>query len=483
MVARHLVLTPNRLSRVDLPRRVDPIELLQASLGTSYEVEREIGHGGMGRVYLARDVRHRRPVAIKVLHPEIASALGPDRFLQEIAIAATFVHPSVLPLYDSGSADGVLYYVMPYVDGESLRARLSREGQLGIEEVVRIAGDVASALDYAHGRGVVHRDVKPENILLTSGRALLTDFGLAMSVDGMRGTRTTLSGHIIGTPSYMSPEQGAPGGQVDGRADIYALGCVVYEMLAGEGPFAGATDRAILARHAVDPVPPLRTIRPGLPGELEQAVLRALAKVPADRPAEAGRFAASLVAAPSIPVSRPRRTTGAIGRLLPLIGLLLVAVLPLALEQRTGTVHAASAVAPANRPQLSVGTFANRTGDSTLDQLGGLVTPWLTWGLAGAGMVDVVDSAALEGRAAAARGRPNGIRPAGPVAPQLLVTGSYYRLDSGIVLHATVTELRSGRVVFAADPVFIDPENPGSALGRLQKELVGGIGASIIRGR
>jgi hypothetical protein len=281
----------------------------------------------------------------------------------------------------------------------------------------------------------------------------------------------------------MSPEQGAPGGQVDGRADIYALGCVVYEMLAGETPFAGATDRAVLARHAVDPVPPLRTIRPGLPGELEQAVLRALAKVPADRPAEAGRFAASLVAAPSIPVSRPRRTTRAIGRVLPLIGLLLVAVLPLALEQRTGTVHAASAVAPANRPQLSVGTFANRTGDPTLDQLGGLVTPWLTWGLAGSGMVDVVDSAALEGRAAAARGRPNGIRPAGPVAPQLLVTGSYYRLDSGIVLHTTVTELRSGRVVFAADPVFIDPENPGSALGRLQKDLVGGIGASIIRGR
>jgi serine/threonine-protein kinase len=483
MVTRHLVLSPSRPSRVDPTRRVDPIELLQASLGTSYQVEREIGHGGMGRVYLARDVRHHRPVAIKVLHPEIANALGPDRFLREIAIAATFVHPSVLPLYDSGSAEGVLYYVMPYVDGESLRARLSREGQLGIEEVVRITGDVASALDYAHARGVVHRDVKPENILLTSGRALLTDFGLAMSVDGMRGTRTTLSGHIIGTPSYMSPEQGAPGGQVDGRADIYALGCVVYEMLAGEAPFAGATDRAILARHAVDPVPPLRTIRPGLPGELEQAVLRALAKVPADRPAEAGRFAASLVAAPSISVSRPRRPTGTVGRLLPLIGLLLVAVLPLALEQRAGAAHAASAVAPASRPQLSVGTFINRTGDPTLDRLGSVVTPWLTWGLAGSGTVNVVDSSALEGRGAVARGRPNGVRPAGPVAPQLLVTGNYYRLDDGIILHATVTELRSSRVVFAADPVLVDPQNPGSALGRLQNDLVMGISAAISRGR
>jgi hypothetical protein len=166
-----------------------------------------------------------------------------------------------------------------------------------------------------------------------------------------------------------------------------------------------------------------------------------------------------------------------------LIGLLLVAVLPLALEQRAGTVHAASAVAPSIRPQLSVGTFANRTGDSTLDQLGGVVTPWLTWGLAVSGTVNVVDSSALEGRTVVAKGRPNGIRPAGPVAPQLLVTGNYYRLDDSIVLHATVTELRSGRVVFAAEPVFIDPQNPGSALGRLQNDLVRGISASIIRGR
>src|SRR5262249_45334106 len=183
---------------------IDPIERVRAALAHEYEVEAVIGHGGMGRVYLARDIRHDRLVAIKVLHPEIASALGPERFLREITIAASFAHPNILPLYDSGSAGGVLYYVMPYVEGESLRAKLLREGQLRLDEAIRIAGDVAAALDFAHGRGVVHRDVKPENILLTSGQAMLADFGLAMTVDdGPR--RRTLSGFVIGTPPYMSP--------------------------------------------------------------------------------------------------------------------------------------------------------------------------------------------------------------------------------------------------------------------------------------
>src|SRR5262245_55916244 len=236
------------------------IDVVRAALADRYAVEAAIGHGGMGRVYLARDHRHHRPVAIKVLHPEIAHALGPDRFPREVAIAASLVHPNVIPLHDSGSAGGMLYYVMPYVEGESLRARLIREGQLRIEDAVRIAGDVAAALDYAHARGIVHRDVKPENILLASGSALLADFGLAMTTGDQH---RTLSGYVVGTPAYMSPEQGAPGGHVDGRSDVYALACVVYEMLAGETPFAGATDRAILARHAVDPVPPLRTVRPG----------------------------------------------------------------------------------------------------------------------------------------------------------------------------------------------------------------------------
>jgi tRNA A-37 threonylcarbamoyl transferase component Bud32 len=227
---RHLVLPGEAFDRPSDTHSVEPIEQVRGALANAYGVEAEIGRGGMGRVYLASDRRHRRLVAIKVLHAEVATAMGRDRFAREIAIAASLVHPNILPLYDSGSIGGLLYYVMPYVEGESLRARLEREGQFRLQDATAIASDVAAALDHAHGRGIVHRDVKPENILLLSGHALLADFGLAVTNGG---NRRTLSGHVVGTPAYMSPEQGAPGGQVDARADIYALGCVVYEMLAG----------------------------------------------------------------------------------------------------------------------------------------------------------------------------------------------------------------------------------------------------------
>jgi TolB-like protein len=476
IINRHLELASDRPKVLPGPSSVDPIELVRAALAATYKVEREIGHGGMGRVYLACDLRHRREVAIKVLHPEIASALGPDRFLREIALAASFVHPNILPLYDSGSADGVLYYVTPYIEGESLGARIAREGQLRIEDAIRITGDVAAALDYAHGRGVVHRDVKPENILLTSGRALLTDFGLALNVSDGNGKRKTLSGYVLGTPSYMSPEQSSPGGQLDGRADIYALACVVYEMLAGEPPFAGATDRAVLARHAVDPVPPLRTVRPGIPAELEAAVLKALAKIPADRPAQAGKFAASLVA--GFAATEARRGRGLrVARYLPLLGLVPVAVLPFILEVRSSPARLAAA-APALRPHLAVGTFTNGTGDPTLDPLGGLVASWLTWGLAESGMVEVVDTSVLGERTPVARGRPTGTRPAASIHAQLLVSGSYYRSGAAVLVQATITDVRRGTVVFAADPILTDRENPGAALGRLREQLLRGITAS-----
>ena len=471
-----LFLTPTRGQRASGAEQNAPIEHVRAALADTYRIEADIGHGGMGRVYLAHDLRHNRPVAVKVLHPEIASALGPGRFLREIAIAASFVHPNILPLFDSGSAGGVLYYVMPYVEGESLRAKLTREGQLRVDETIRIAGDIAAALDFAHGRGVVHRDVKPENILLTSTRAMLADFGLAMSADDLGPSRRTLSGYVIGTPSYMSPEQGAPGGQVDGRSDLYSLGCVVYEMLAGEAPFAGATDRAVLARHAVDPVPPLRTVRPGLPSDLEAAVLRALAKVPADRPADATAFAASLVVGADRAEPRP---TGRGRKLLPyvsLVALLVAAVVPFALEPAPAGTSAATALA--RRPRLAVGTFANRTGDPTLDPVSGLVYSWLTWGLARSGAAEVVDSAAAVGRTPVARGRPTGTRTAGAVPAALLVSGSYFKVGRRVVLHATITDMRRGTVAFAVDPIAIDAVDPGPSLARLRDELVEGIHAA-----
>src|SRR2546422_789243 len=220
---------------------------LQVALAERYSIERELGHGGMATVYLAEDLKHRRLVALKVLSPDLAASLGTDRFLREIDIAARLTHPHILPLHDSGEADGLLYYVMPYVEGESLRGRLNRERQLPLEDALHITAEVADALDYAHSHDVLHRDIKPENILFQSGHAV---------VSGVTGT-----GIAVGPPGYMSPEQAGGVEQPEGRSDLYSLGCVLYEMLAGDPPFTGWSAGAILARQAAGPVPRLRTVR------------------------------------------------------------------------------------------------------------------------------------------------------------------------------------------------------------------------------
>jgi serine/threonine-protein kinase len=271
-------------------------DLLAAALADRYRVERELGRGGMATVYLARDLRHDRPVALKVLRPELAASLGPERFFREIKIAARLQHPHILPVHDSGEAAGRLWYTMPYVEGESLRQRLMREGQLPLDQAVRIALQVLSALGYAHAHGVIHRDIKPENILLEGDEAVVADFGVARAITAAGEDRLTETGLALGTPAYMSPEQAGASRELDGRSDLYALGCVVYEMLAGQPPFVGVTAQQLLARHSMDPVPPLRTVRATVPGGVEQAVLRALAKVPADRFRTAGEFAQALAA-------------------------------------------------------------------------------------------------------------------------------------------------------------------------------------------
>ena len=277
----------------------DQRERLQAALAGRYTIERELGHGGMAVVHLAVDLRHGRRVALKVLRPELAAELGAERFLREIRIAAGLQHPGVLPLYDSGDAGGILYYVMPYVEGESLRDRLTREGALPLADALAIAGEVADALGYAHAHEVVHRDVKPENILLSGGHALVADFGIARAIGAAGGDQLTETGIAVGTPAYMSPEQASAERPMDGRTDIYALGCVLYEMLAGEPPFSGPTAQAVLARHTLDPVPPLRTVRPDLPAHVERATLRALAKTPGDRFPTAAAFRDALVSTPT----------------------------------------------------------------------------------------------------------------------------------------------------------------------------------------
>src|SRR6184192_1868660 len=285
---------------------------LKAALADRYAIDRELGHGGTATVYLAQDLKHGRSVAIKVLRPELAAALGAERFLREIEIAARLTHPHILPLHDSGEASGFLYYVMPFVEGESLRDRLNRERQLPVEEAVRIAREVATALSHAHGHNLVHRDIKPENILLSGGEAVVADFGIARAIVAAGADKLTDTGLAVGTPGYMSPEQAMAQPHIDGRADIYALGCVLYEMLAGHPPFLGTTAQEILARHTLDPVPPLRTIRRDLPEAIEHAVRKALAKAPADRWRSPAAFSEALgraVAPPSV-TRRAARSLG-----------------------------------------------------------------------------------------------------------------------------------------------------------------------------
>ena len=272
------------------------LDQLAAALGDRYRVERELGHGGMAVVFLAEDLKHRRPVAIKVLKPELSAAVGSERFLREIEIAATLQHPHILPLFDSGQVPTgpFLYYVMPFVEGETLRSRLERERQLPVADAVRIAADVADALEYAHRHGAVHRDIKPENILLHDGRPVVADFGIALAVQHAGGTRMTQTGMSLGTPQYMAPEQAMGDKVVDHRVDIYALGAVTYEMLCGEPPFVGPSSQAIVARVMTEKPRPVRSLRDTVPAHIADAVHTALQKLPADRFASAAEFARAL---------------------------------------------------------------------------------------------------------------------------------------------------------------------------------------------
>ena len=259
------------------------LQRLKSALSDRYDVERELGEGGMATVFLARDIRHERKVAIKVLHEDLGAAVGAERFRREISIATSLTHPHILTLYDSGEADGLLFYVMPFIEGESLRHRMDREKQLPIDEALRITAETASALGYAHRKGIVHRDIKPENILLEDGHAIVADFGIARAVQADGGGALTKTGMSLGTPTYMSPEQAFAEKDIDGRSDMYSLACVLYEMLTGEPPFSGPNAQAIMARHSMSEVPSMQIVRNTIPDEVEDVVQKALAKAAADR--------------------------------------------------------------------------------------------------------------------------------------------------------------------------------------------------------
>ncbi len=303
---------------------LEPTNRLTAALAGRYDIERELGHGGMATVYLARDLKHGRKVALKVLNPDLAAGLGVERFLREIRVAAQLHHPHILPLYDSGDADGWFFYVMPHIEGETLRARLERERQLPVDEAVSIALDLASALSYAHSYGVIHRDIKPENILFSAGKVLLADFGIARVVSGDEGPSLTATGWSVGTPAYMSPEQAGGDRRLDARSDVYALGCMLYEMLAGDPPFSGSNAQAILARKSTEDAWGLRTVRSSVPPALEAAILKALARTPADRWATAAAFGDALrnagSSAPARRLGRDLRAAGALAVLAAALG-------------------------------------------------------------------------------------------------------------------------------------------------------------------
>ena len=296
-------------------------ESFRAAIASRYRIERELGEGGMAVVYLARDPKHGRLVALKVLRPELSSSLGAERFLQEITIAARLVHPNILPLHDSGDAGGRLFYVMPYVEGATLRQRLDRDGPLPLEDAASIVTQIAAALDYAHTRGVVHRDVKPDNVLLVDDRVLVADFGLARALTTATSSPLTRTGTVVGTPAYMSPEQCSPGEAVDARSDVYALACVAFEMLAGITPFRGANAQAMIAHQISGEPPSVCAERPRCPAALDEVLRRGMAKAPADRYQRAGDFASAFdaairgatpagspaVAMPSLPSRRARR--------------------------------------------------------------------------------------------------------------------------------------------------------------------------------
>ncbi len=269
-------------------------ERLSSALADRYRILSRLGEGGMATVYLAEDLKHDRKVAVKVLRPELAAVLGADRFVQEIKTTANLQHPHILPLFDSGEADSFLYYVMPYIEGETLRAKLDRETQLGIDDAVRITREVGDALDYAHRQGVIHRDIKPENILLHDGRPMVADFGIALALSAAAGGRMTETGLSLGTPHYMSPEQATAEKEITARSDVYSLGSVLYEMLTGDPPHTGSSGQQIIMKIIADDVAPVTSLRKSVPPNVAAAVAKSLEKLPADRFDSAKAFADAL---------------------------------------------------------------------------------------------------------------------------------------------------------------------------------------------
>jgi serine/threonine-protein kinase len=416
--------------------RQDPVtfelrDQLQTVLGTAYDIERELGGGGMSRVFVAVERAFGRRVVLKVLHPEVAEAVSVERFRRETQLAARLQHPHIVPLFGGGEAGGFLYYTMPLIEGESLRARLASKGALPVDDAVRLAREAADALAYAHARGVVHRDIKPDNILLSDGHALVTDFGIAHAVDSDSSERLTSIGLVVGTPAYMSPEQASGETEIDGRSDIYSLGCVLYEMLVGEPPFSGPTVQALISRRFTDRVPHIRDKRPALPADVDATTAKAMATISTDRFPTAREFASALGATPT-PVDPTPRRRAPNARVWAGVATVLAVGLGLwgvararGISPAGGPPTRTTADATDQSPSVAVLYFRNETGDTTDAYLVDGISEEITAGLGRFSQFRV------KSRGAAGRLRTAGITDASQagrmLAAQFVLTGAVRR--------------------------------------------------------
>jgi tRNA A-37 threonylcarbamoyl transferase component Bud32/tetratricopeptide (TPR) repeat protein len=457
----------------------DSLQGIRRALEGRYAIQGELGRGGMATVYLADDLKHERRVALKVLKPELTASVGAARFLREIRIAAQLQHPNILPLIDSGEVDGSLFYVMPFVEGETLQARLAREGSLPLEDAIRIARETANGLAYAHERGIIHRDVKPGNIMLSDGHAIIADFGIARAIGEAGPSRLTETGLAIGTPAYMSPEQWSDAASVDGRSDVYALSCVLFEMLAGEQPFLGSTVQAVLARHSQDAIPSIRILRSTVPMAVEAVIMKGMAKVAADRFATAADFGVAVERALSGQAVGRAGSRGPWPRLIRRFGLIagfiavagLVAVLGRSLLPESRASGAADRVV--------VAALENETGDATLDHLGRMAAHWITVGLQHAHQPVVPSPTAVQASRylRTEAGGDFSRDPIGSLATETgaryVVSGSYYRVSDSLSFQVQLTDTETGRAIGPPDAIMTPVDSPVAAIEELRERVMG----------
>ncbi len=481
---------------------IDLLGHLESALVGRYALQREIARGAHAAVYVARDVRHERMVALKVLRPELAALLGADGFLREIKLTAQLQHPHILPLYDSGEVDGALYYVTPYVTGESLRVRLEHRGRLAIDQAVRITREVGEALDYAHRRGIIHRDIKPDNILLDEdGHAIVADFGIARAVERASDTTATGTGLALGTPAYMSPEQAMGQRELDGRSDIYSLGCVLYEMLTGSPPFSGSSVQATIAMRCAGPPASVRALRSEVTPQLARIVARSLATAPAQRFGSARELSDALGGpesltgtashsrvrvVPAIPIHLRRLA------LLGVAGSMLVGAMVVRLRSHGITLSPSTSTSPApaemtaasstlDPKRVTVADFDNQTGDAALDPVGRMAADWIIHGLVQTGLVDLVDA-----RSELRRATGDSAAGAGAAVPDLqslidatkagtVITGSYHRENDSLRFEARINDARTGKVVATIESSRVPATEPTRGIDPLRQRVVGSL--------